>query len=135
MPLLMSDVIDVDAVILAGGLGTRLRPILNDRPKVMADVNGRPFIALLLDQLEKFGFNEVVLSTGYRAESVFEYFGYRYGKMNLIYSKEETPLGTGGALKLAQVKLRKDHVLVMNGDSLVDFDYHSFFLLAYQWGE
>ena len=47
--------------------------------------------------------------------------------MDLIYSKEETPLGTGGALKLAQVKLRKDHVLVMNGDSLVDFDYHSFF--------
>ena len=121
----------MSAVVLAGGLGTRLRTVVSDRQKVMADVHGRPFLSLVLDQLEAIGFNEVVLSTGYKSESLVNYFGQDYGQMRLTYSNEEVPLGTGGALKLAQRKLSKEHTLVMNGDSLVHFDFNSF--LSWHW--
>jgi D-glycero-alpha-D-manno-heptose 1-phosphate guanylyltransferase len=118
----------LDALVLAGGLGTRLRPALSDRPKAMADIGGRPFISLLFDQLIRFGFNRVIVATGYRAESISGYFGSRYQDLELVYSKENEPLGTGGALKLAHRHIHKQHVLVMNGDTFVDFALRGFFL-------
>lgn len=105
------------AAILAGGLGTRLRAVVADRPKVMALVAGRPFITHLLDQLADSGINQVVLCTGFLAEIVQSELGDSYRGMQLIYSVEPTPLGTGGALRHATGLLTGGTVLVLNGDS------------------
>src|SRR5947209_17524476 len=85
------------AVIRAGGLGTRLRPAVADRPKVLAPVNGRPFLAFLLDRLVVAGFGEAVLLVGHGADQVREAFGDRYRRLRLRYSAEQEPLGTAGA--------------------------------------
>ncbi len=105
------------AVILAGGLGTRLRSVVADRPKVLAEVGGRPFIEILLDQLVVEGVKSVVLCTGYLGNQVQDRLGASYRAMALRYSREPQPLGTGGALRLALPMLETDPVLVMNGDS------------------
>jgi NDP-sugar pyrophosphorylase family protein len=105
------------AAILAGGLGTRLRSVVDDRPKVMAQVAGRPFITHLLDQLADSGIRRVVLCTGYLADVVCNELGDEYQGMQLLYSVEESPLGTGGALRHAAELLTGDTVLVLNGDS------------------
>ena len=106
------------AIILAGGLGTRLRPALADVPKPMALVHGRPFLEYLLLQLRRAGYSQVVLCVGYRAEAIEAHFGdgHTLG-MELCYSLEPEPLGTGGALKLAEGLLVGDSWLVLNGDS------------------
>ena len=124
----MSREFSLDALLLAGGLGTRLRSVLSDRPKAMADIGGRPFISLLFDQLIGFGFKKVIVATGYRAEVISGYFGSRYQDLELVYSKEKEPLGTGGALKLAHRHIHSQHVLVMNGDTFVNFSFKDFFL-------
>jgi NDP-sugar pyrophosphorylase family protein len=114
------------AAILAGGLGTRLRPAVADRPKVLAEVLGRPFLAYLLDQLAVAGIHSAVLCTGHLGEQVESAFGDRYGGLRLDYSREPVPLGTGGALRLALPMLRSDPVLLLNGDSFCDFDVDDF---------
>lgn len=116
------DVASLTAVILAGGLGTRLRPVVGDRPKVLAPIKGRPFLAYLLDQLASSGIQKVVLCTGYRGRDVRAVFGDRYGKLRLAYSQEAKPLGTGGALRRALLMLDTDSLLVMNGDSYCEAD-------------
>ncbi len=88
----------VTALILAGGLGTRLRPVVNDRPKVLAPVGGRPFLAFLLDQIAQAGIARAVLCTGYLGEQIEATFGRQYRGLQLAYSVERQPLGTGGAL-------------------------------------
>jgi D-glycero-alpha-D-manno-heptose 1-phosphate guanylyltransferase len=114
---------DVTAVILAGGLGTRLRSAVADRPKVMAEIHGRPFLSFLLDQLFAAGVGSVVLCTGYRGEQISSYFGESYGPLRLTYSREPSPLGTGGALRLALPHMDSDPVLVLNGDSFCEADF------------
>jgi NDP-sugar pyrophosphorylase family protein len=121
-----SDLEQVSVAILAGGMGTRLRAVVVDRPKVLARVHGRPYLAYLLDRLATAGTAEVVLLTGYRAEQVFDTFGERYAGMRLIHSPEAKPLGTGGALRHALPKLRSTEVLVQNGDSWCDVDLADF---------
>jgi D-glycero-alpha-D-manno-heptose 1-phosphate guanylyltransferase len=111
---------DITVAILAGGLGTRLRIVVPDRPKVLAEVSGRPFIVYLLDQLAREGAQTVVLCTGYMGEQVENQLGTTYEKMALRYSHEASPLGTGGALRLALPMLASKSVLVMNGDSYCD---------------
>lgn len=111
---------DVTAVILAGGLGRRLRPLVADRPKVLAEIRGRPFLAYLLDQLHMAGLSYAVLCTGYMGKMMQETFGDRYRDLRLVYSQETTPLGTGGALRLALPLFKSEQVLVMNGDSFCD---------------
>ena len=113
---------DITAVILAGGLGTRLRPVLSDRPKVLVEVLGRPFLTYLLDQLSSAGAREVILCTGYMGNRVQEVYGDVYKSLHLLFSQEKEPLGTGGALRLALPLLKSDHVLVMNGDSYIRAD-------------
>lgn len=113
---------NISVMILAGGLGTRLREVVADRPKVLAEVNGRPFLACLLDLLADAGIGRVVLCTGYMAELVSAAFGDFYRGMELLYSREDVPLGTGGALRLALPLIGSDPVLVMNGDSFCDAD-------------
>ena len=117
---------DITAVILAGGLGTRLRPVLSDRPKVLAEVLGRPFLTYLLDQLSSAGAQEVILCAGYMGDRVQEVYGDVYKSLHLLYSQEEEPLGTGGALRLALPRFRSDTVLVMNGDSYIHADLSSY---------
>jgi NDP-sugar pyrophosphorylase family protein len=117
---------DVTAVILAGGLGTRLRPALADRPKVMAEVGGRPFLTYLLDQLTAVGVRYAVLCTGYLGEQIKATFGDSYRNLRLAYSQESSPLGTAGALRLALPLFKSASVLVMNGDSFCQTNLKTF---------
>src|SRR5215472_9955719 len=111
----------VRAFVLCGGQGTRLRPVLADRPKSMALISGTPFLQLLLDRLRFQGVDDVILGTGYMAEKIESYFGAGSKlAMRIRYSREHEPLGTGGALKLAE-PLVSDPVLVLNGDSYVEW--------------
>lgn len=124
--MMSCDLVGVTAAILAGGLGTRLRPVMADRPKVMFPVRGRPFVAYLLDQLAKSGVECAVLCTGHLGEQVKAGAGPSHGILRLSYSQESTPLGTAGALRLALPLLNSDPVLVMNGDSFCDVDPNAF---------
>ena len=90
----------LDAIVLAGGLGTRLRPLVNDVPKPMAPVNGRPFLELLLEYWMGQGVRRFVLSVGYLSEAITRHFGSRWGGAALDYSIESEPLGTGEAFSL-----------------------------------
>jgi D-glycero-alpha-D-manno-heptose 1-phosphate guanylyltransferase len=117
---------DTIAAILAGGLGTRLRSIVPDKPKVLAQISGRAFIEYLLDQLAAAGITTVVLCVGYKGEMVQQHLGTDYRGMKLLYSQETTPLGTGGALRLALPLFNSESVLVMNGDSYCDANLGSF---------
>jgi NDP-sugar pyrophosphorylase family protein len=113
---------DTGVVILAGGRGTRLSSVVSGRPKVLADVCGRPFLAYLLDQLSHTGIADVLLCTGYRGDQVRAAFGGAHGPLHLRYSQEATPLGTGGALRQALPLLPTPRWLVLNGDSFCDAD-------------
>jgi NDP-sugar pyrophosphorylase family protein len=117
---------DVAAAILAGGLGTRLRPVLADRPKVLAPVGGRPFLTYLLDQLAGASVREVILLAGHSADRLRSALGAMYEGMRLVYSIERSPLGTGGALRLALPRLATPTVLLLNGDSFCDVDLTAF---------
>ena len=122
----MGDLSATTAVVLAGGLGTRLRAAVRDRPKGLAQIGGRPFLAYLLDQLDSAGVRKTVLCTGYLGEEVKETFGGEYRGLQLAYSQERSPLGTGGALRLAVPLLASDPVLVLNGDSYCEADLPAF---------
>ena len=112
----------VFAFVLCGGHGTRLRPVLSDRPKSMALISGTPFLQLLLDRVRSQGVGDVILGTGHMAEKIESYFGSgNKFAMRIRYSREDEPLGTGGALKLAE-PLISDPVLVLNGDSYVEWN-------------
>jgi D-glycero-alpha-D-manno-heptose 1-phosphate guanylyltransferase len=115
-----------EAILLAGGLGTRLQSTVPDLPKPMAPVAGKPFLEYLLLYLKHFGFKRVIISTGYLSEKISSYFGNKYDDIQLIYAEEKTPLGTGGALKFALKFCEEQHVLVLNGDSFFDIDLQSF---------
>jgi|TARA_B100000315_G_scaffold260131_1_gene319451 NDP-sugar pyrophosphorylase family protein len=124
----MSELSQVTAVILAGGFGTRLSKIVSDRPKVMAGINSKPFITFLLDQLVEAGIENVVISTGFMAHVIEGAIGFSYEGMQVDYSREKTPLGTGGALKLAGRVVDTEFCQVMNGDSCTEFDPISLFM-------
>jgi NDP-sugar pyrophosphorylase family protein len=111
----------IHAFILCGGFGTRLRPVLDDRPKSMALISGVPFLQLLIEKLRSQNVSNVILGTGYMAEKIESYFGSGNNLgVQIRYSREHEPLGTGGALKLAEPYI-SDPVLVLNGDSYVDW--------------
>lgn len=112
----------MEAVILAGGFGTRLRAVVPDLPKPMAPIAGRPFLEILLNSLSAKGFQRAVLSLGYRAASISTHFGHRFADMELSYVVEETPLGTGGATRLAFTRCESDHAFIFNGDTFLDLE-------------
>ena len=107
----------MEAIVLAGGFGTRLAHIVSDVPKPMAPVCGRPFLRYILDDLQRQGIERVVLAVGYKREAICGFFGESYRGMELIYSAEETPLLTGGAIKKALRLCRDNRVFVINGDT------------------
>ena len=111
---------ELAAIVLAGGMGTRLRSVVADRPKVLAPVAGRPFLTYLLDQIAGAGIQRVVLSTGHLAEQFDVVIGNRYRDIVITYAHEEQPLGTGGAIRFACGFTDTDQLLVMNGDSYCD---------------
>ena len=111
-----------EAVILCGGQGTRLRPALPALPKALAPIAGRPFIAYQLRALARIGIRRVVLATGHLADAVRETLGDAQEGLELIHSRERTPLDTGGALRLALSSLGGESALVLNGDSYLDAD-------------
>jgi D-glycero-alpha-D-manno-heptose 1-phosphate guanylyltransferase len=115
-----------EALILAGGLGTRLRSVIADRPKPMADVAGRPFLAHLLEQLSRHGFRRAIICVGYNADHIRARLGDSFGPLTLAYSTEDRPLGTAGALRLAADMIESANVLAMNGDSFCDLDLVAF---------
>jgi D-glycero-alpha-D-manno-heptose 1-phosphate guanylyltransferase len=117
---------ELAAVVLAGGLGTRLQSVVADRPKVLAPVAGRPFLTYLLDQIAGAGIERVVLSTGHLAEQFASLIGDRYGDIQIVYAHEEQPLGTGGAIRFACGFTEADQIFVMNGDSYCDADLSSY---------
>jgi len=112
----------LQAIVLAGGLGTRLRGVVPDLPKAMAAVAGRPFLEILLDGLAAKGCGRVVLSLGYLAHKISGHFGAAYAGLQLDYVVEDHPLGTGGALRLALERCDADHVYVFNGDTYLDLE-------------
>ncbi len=118
----MNTLAQITAVILAGGAGTRLRSVVADRPKVLAELGGKPFIAYLLDRLVAQGFQKTVLCTGYMGEQVQAALGDEYQGMTLLYSREAQPLGTGGAIVQALPLVTSETVLILNGDSYCETD-------------
>lgn len=120
------------ALILAGGLGSRLKKRVPDLPKPMAPVAGRPFLEYILDQLCQSDITEVIMSVGYKADSIRSHFGARYRGLNLSYCEEERPLGTGGAIARALSSQESETFLVLNGDTFIDISFQK--LIDYSGG-
>lgn len=113
---------DLKALILAGGYGTRLRSLISDVPKSMADVNNKPFLEYQISILKKYRFTDIIVCTGYMAEKIENHFGNGHKwDVNITYSHEDTPLGTAGAIRKAEPYLT-DTFLASNGDTFFDFD-------------
>jgi D-glycero-alpha-D-manno-heptose 1-phosphate guanylyltransferase len=120
------------ALILAGGFGTRLQSVVKDVPKPMADVRGEPFLAHLIRYYKLQDVTQVVLSVGYKAESIINYFGDHFESVAIRYVQEKQPLGTGGAIKHALNQLAADWVpsLIVNGDTWFEPDISTFTAFA-----
>ena len=115
-----------EAIVLAGGFGTRLQGVVKDLPKPMAPVNGRPFLTYVLDYLIDYEYERVVLSVGYLYEKIVDYFGKKYKALEIDYAVEEEPLGTGGGILFAMSKCTSENVLVINGDTMFKVDLTAF---------
>lgn len=112
----------MEAIVLAGGFGTRLKQVVPDLPKPMAPIAGRPFLDILLSMLSRKGFTRVVLSLGFMSEKIIAHFGDGYLGMELVHEVESQPLGTGGAIRAALARCVADHVFVFNGDTYLDLE-------------
>lgn len=121
----------LDVVILAGGFGTRLAPIVSDKPKGLADINGKPLLHIVVENLLSYGFRRIILAVGHKKEQIIKYFSEvkfsDYSPYEIVYSSEKIPLGTGGALKLALAKVNSENCLVINGDCLYDLDFNQIY--------
>jgi D-glycero-alpha-D-manno-heptose 1-phosphate guanylyltransferase len=113
----------MEAIVLAGGLGTRLAGRLNGVPKPMAPIAGRPFLEILLSQLSRAGCTRVILSVGHLHQVIRNHFADSFRGMRVDYIIEEVPLGTGGAIRMALAQAGEDSVLVLNGDTFLQADY------------
>jgi len=112
----------MEAIVLAGGFGTRLKEVVPDLPKPMAPIAGRPFLEILLSMLARKGFTRVVLSLGFMSEKISSHFGDSYLGMALIYEVEDQPLGTGGAIRAALAHCRESHAFIFNGDTYLELE-------------
>ena len=108
---------NVDVVLLCGGLGTRLKKVIHDRPKPMAEINHRPFLDILVDYVLNFGFRRFILCTGYKSDIIREYYQAKDTRAIFLFSEEQQALGTAGAIKNAELHIQSDVFMVMNGDS------------------
>lgn len=113
------------AIILAGGLGTRLRSVVSELPKCMAPVAGKPFLFYVIESLINQGVDKINFSVGYKSKTIIDYLNDQYPMLNKQFSIEEEPLGTGGAVKLACSLVTEKNVLVLNGDTLFKVDINA----------
>lgn len=121
-----SDLKEIDVLILCGGYGKRLKPCVNDRPKVLAKIGKRAFLDILIDNLLPYNFKRIILSVGYLKEEIKKHFSNNK-TYRLEFSEEEIPLGTGGAVKKAESLIKSNSFLVMNGDSICEIDFTKFY--------
>jgi NDP-sugar pyrophosphorylase family protein len=112
----------LDVVVLCGGPGTRLKSVTGESPKALASVSGRPFLEVLFRQLKRHGARRAILAVGYQRDAIRTHFGPGSTGLDLEYSVEASPLGTGGALRNAAGLVQANDVLIMNGDSYTDAD-------------
>lgn len=112
----------MECIVLAGGKGTRLKSVVSDRPKPIANVNDRPFLDYLLDHLIAQGVSKFIFSVGYQKEKIIAVYGDSYKGNDIIYSTEESPLLTGGAIKHALHVTSSDYIYVVNADTYVDIN-------------
>ena len=122
----------MEAIVLAGGLGTRLRSVISEIPKPMAPIGKKPFLEYILKYLSNNGIKKVILSVGYKWDIIKDYFGDKYNDIDLLYSVEEYPLGTGGAIKQAiETTIDSEKVFIVNGDTFFNIDLNKL-ILKYQ---
>ena len=113
---------DIDVLILCGGKGTRLRKIVSDRPKPMAQMDHRPFLDIVISHLSGFGLRRFILCTGYKSEAISQYYARKSRDLEVLISNEQKPLGTAGAIGNAEKLIRSHTFLVVNGDSFCNLN-------------
>lgn len=121
------------AIVLAGGLGTRLRPAIDQLPKCMAPVHGKPFIDFVVNSLQQQGIRQIIFSLGYLHEQLTAHLDQVFPNIEKIYSIEENPLGTGGAIAKACALANSNHVVALNGDTLFEIDFGELLQHHQQW--
>lgn len=117
---------NIDVVILCGGKGKRLQTLISDRPKSMAEINGRPFLDIILDHLSNYGVKRVILCAGYMVDVIRNYYCNKKLIFELVILEEKVPLGTGGAIRDTQGLVKTSSLLVMNGDSFCPINLNDF---------
>jgi NDP-sugar pyrophosphorylase family protein len=122
----------LDVVILCGGLGTRMQSVLSDTPKILAPVGDKTLLDIILNKLKNHGFRRVILSTGHLGEKIEDYlsnsiWSNKNGSVEVLFSKEKEPLGTGGAVKYAEPHIKSDEFILMNGDTIFDVDFRELY--------
>ncbi len=123
----------IDVVILAGGLGTRLEDVVGDQPKPIAEIRGRPFLDILIEDLAQQGLRRFILCVGHRREQIIAHYRSRIDA-EYVFSEEPELLGTGGAVRNADGLARSNPYLVLNGDSFCAVDYGRFLAFHRQKG-
>lgn len=118
---------NIDAVILCGGLGKRLRPAVSDRPKSLARINGVAFLDILITYVASFGLKRFILCSGYMGNIIKKHYQQIPGDLEIVFSQEKEPLGTGGAIKNAQSLIQSSPFLVLNGDSFCKLNLPDFY--------
>jgi len=122
-----TEIMLLDTLILCGGSGTRLKPVISNKPKILAKIDGIPFIEYLLNYLESEGIKRIILCTGYKHNQIKAWVNSSYdGDLDIIFSREKKQLGTGGAIKNAEELISSKNFLVINGDTFTELDYKSF---------
>ncbi len=112
----------MEAIILAGGLGTRLKQEVPDLPKPMAPIAGKPFLEYLLVDMAAKGFTKIIISVGYLANKIIDYFGDKFLGLDLVYVVEQSPLGTGGGIRKGLLQCAEDYIFIFNGDTYIELD-------------
>ena len=117
----------MQTIILAGGLGTRLRPLTNTIPKPMIHINGKPYLEYQIEYLKRFNLIDILILVGYLGESIESYFGDgKHFGVNITYSYEKEPLGTAGGIKNAEENITENEFLLLYGDSFLPINLTEF---------
>jgi D-glycero-alpha-D-manno-heptose 1-phosphate guanylyltransferase len=122
----MTEKKEIDVLILCGGKGERLKAVVSDRPKPMAEFNSEPFLSVLMRYVSGFGFRRFILCTGHMGDVIKKYYSSARLPWEIVYSEEDKPFGTGGAIKKASRLIKSEDFLVMNGDSFCQLDLDRF---------
>lgn len=118
----------MEAIVLAGGFGRRLKSVVSNIPKPMATIKDKPFLLYIIENLNEQNIKKVILSVGYKHKVIKDYFGDKYKEIDIVYSIEDEPLGTGGAIKKAFEMIKAQHVFILNGDTFFDVDLEQLFV-------